>query len=122
MRRCRVLVVEDDTAFARLVAHWLRRLHYEVFCVTTLAAAINHVRTNDDLLCVLLDLRLPDITEDYDAIPALVNADTTLPIAVLSGRDDVAMTTITHLGARTYLHKNRATPESLATLIDTLRA
>ena len=119
MHPCRVLVVEDDTSFARLMAHWVRRLHYEVFCVTTLAAAINHVKTHDDLLCVLLDLRLPDVL-DYDAIPALVNADATLSIAILSGRDDVSVPTITQLGARSYLHKNRVSPESLAALIQAL--
>lgn len=116
----RLLVVEDDVAFARLLLHWLRRLHYEVFHVTDLPAAINHVRTNTDLLGVLLDLRLPS-AQDLEAIPALYAANPLLPLAVLSGRDDVSMTEITQLGARTYLHKNRVTPETLAALCTALR-
>ena len=116
MRRNRVLIVEDSPTWAMLVAHWVRSLSYEVFCVETLAAAISHVKTNDDLLCVFLDLGLPDVL-DYDAIPALVNADPHIPIVVLSGRDTVSLPTITAEGARMFLHKNRASPESIAQVL-----
>lgn len=113
----RVLVVEDDVAFEELLAYWLRMLGYEVFVATTLAAAVNHVKTNDDLLCILLDLRLPDTLHDYDALATLVETNPTLPIAVLSGRDDVSATTISQLGARLFLHKSRATATTIQALL-----
>ena len=55
----KIIVLEDDAIIRNNLEHYLRRKHYEVAAVSTLAAAQEYLnRDNFDL--VFLDVRLPD--------------------------------------------------------------
>ena len=57
----RLLIVEDDLAFATMMQTWLRKKGFEVDKVSSVGAAAKKVVEDDaDFSLVLSDLRLPD--------------------------------------------------------------
>ena len=57
----RLLIVEDDLAFATMMQTWLRKKGFEVDKVSSVGAAAKKVAEDDaDFSLVLSDLRLPD--------------------------------------------------------------
>jgi len=114
-----VLLVEDDTGYARLIAAALRRSrgrHYELVHVEYLSDALVEIkqRTFD---AVLLDLTLPD-ARGLETFTRLHRADPELPIVVLSGLDDeqVALSAVQN-GAQDYLVKGHTDTRALAQAI-----
>jgi len=114
-----VLLVEDDTGYARLIAAALRRSrgrHYELVHVEYLSDALVEIkqRTFD---AVLLDLTLPD-ARGLETFARLHRADPELPIVVLSGLDDeqVALSAVQN-GAQDYLVKGHTDTRALAQAI-----
>lgn len=114
-----LLVVEDNRDFRRLLVHWLTRQGYGVLESSTLAESLRLLGEHPEIAAIVLDLRLPD-TRDTEAIHRLSLAAPLVPIGVLTGRDDLAAVDIIHLGAKMFLHKNHATPESIQILAQTL--
>src|SRR5437762_10441682 len=102
----RVLLVEDEDAYARLLETMLGRdgpLTIERVC--TLSDAIK-VLAGDEIDAILLDLGLPDSAgiETVDRLHTLVGDR--IPIVVLTARDDDEIgVEAVHRGAQDYLVK-----------------
>jgi signal transduction histidine kinase len=105
----RILLVEDDAPYARLMRERLRdQLEVAIAGVSaSLAAAIGDAAAVDPQV-VLLDLALPD-SEGIATVDAFHAAHPRLPLVVLSGQDsvDVAVEAMRH-GAQDYLVKGPA--------------
>lgn len=104
----RVLLVEDDDAYARLVRELLRDQH-EVALVATASTLVDGIAAaqqhHPDV--VLLDLGLPD-SEGVATIAAFHQAHARVPIVVLSGLDSIAVTLdAMRFGAQEYLVKGQ---------------
>jgi phosphoserine phosphatase RsbU/P len=105
----RILLVEDDAAYIRLVRERLRgQAELEIVATAaTLAEAIGAVTASAPQV-VLLDLGLPD-SEGIATVDEFHAAHPRLPLVVLSGQDsiDVAVEAMRH-GAQEYLVKGLA--------------
>jgi signal transduction histidine kinase len=106
MSQIRVLLVEDDAAYARLIRERLRD-QSELAIVATadsVAAAVTAARSCAPQV-VVLDLGLHD-SEGVATVDAFNGAHPRLPLVVLSGQDsvDVALEAMRH-GAQEYLVK-----------------
>jgi len=98
-----LLIVDDDAQLLRALSITLRAFNYGVFTVATGVDALSHTARNKVDL-VLLDLGLPDM--DGTVVIRGLRGWTTVPILVLSGRDDpVARTHALDLGADDYITK-----------------
>ena len=100
----KILIVEDDEKFARVLSKQLKKNNYEVSHSTNLADFLD-VIIQEKFDLVLLDLGLPDSSglETYERISKVV-PDT--PIVVLTGLDDeeIAVGAVKK-GAQDYLVK-----------------
>lgn len=109
MTALRVLLVEDDPLYARVLRMTLQgsKVDYRIEVVETLEAALAAIPARP-LDVVLLDLGLPD-AEGLETVTAVRELAPRLPIVVLSGHDDVdtALETM-RLGAQEYLVKGQA--------------
>jgi CheY-like chemotaxis protein len=84
-----ILVVEDDPAWARILAHVLRQAGHMPVLALTGRAALEEVRTGPAL--ILLDLRLPDMPGEtvlrrLQSQPATAQ----IPVVVLTGHPEAA--------------------------------
>ena len=111
----RVLLVEDNPGYARLLTELLRDAgadHLKMVHVDRLAAAIERL-DRDSFDVMLLDLSLPDA----DGLDTLVRAHAhapKIPIVVLTGHDDEALAVrAVRSGAQDYLVKGRVDGELL---------
>lgn len=88
MAEIRILLIEDDPAFARLIERMLglSPVGFRVTVADRLTAALSELYKGHFNL-ILTDLNLPDIS-GLDTIDALRSAETSLPIIVLTGVDD----------------------------------
>ncbi len=83
-----VLIVEDDTDIAELIAHYVGRAGYQTERLSSGADAVGHVRrTSPDL--ILLDVMLPgqsgaDICRALRADPATA----AIPVIMVTARGD----------------------------------
>jgi signal transduction histidine kinase len=118
-----VLLVEDNPGDARLTREMLvdaghGRLH--VHHVVTLAEAVERLtQSGADAApdVVLLDLSLPD-SQGLEGVLRLQAVNPGLPIVVLSGLDDEALSfAAVHAGAQDYLIKGRGEGEVMARAI-----
>jgi signal transduction histidine kinase len=109
MAPIRVLLVEDDAPYARLMRERLRdQPELDIVATSeTLADAVAAARTAAPQV-VMLDLGLPD-SEGVATVDAFHAAHPRLPLVVLSGQDsvDVAVEAMRH-GAQEYLVKGHA--------------
>ncbi len=89
-RRKRLLVVEDETPIARVLALHLSSVGYEVEAVGTGNAAVTYA-AGHSIDLVLLDLRLPDM-DGYDVCKQLRKSHTSwdLPIVMVTALDQPA--------------------------------
>jgi two-component system KDP operon response regulator KdpE len=100
----RVLVVDDEPAILRFLRAGLSSQGYTVIEATTGQAALDQVRRKAADLAVL-DLGLPDI-DGLEVIRQLRGSGATLPIIVLSSREDEkAKVDALDLGADDYVTK-----------------
>ena len=106
-----VLYVEDDPAYASLVVEQLAEqpgLDVDVVVRDHLAPALELLGERDDIVCVLLDLNLPD-TRSLEGVERLTAELGGPPVVVLTGRDnDAAALTALRIGADDYLLKRHA--------------
>ncbi|MGC1187348.1 MAG: HAMP domain-containing protein [Candidatus Acidiferrales bacterium] len=113
-RRKRLLVVEDDPAEQLSITELLGYKDIDVQVAATGAEALESV-TREAFDCVVLDLRLPDMSgfdvlERFRETPALIN----LPVVVFTGKDlspeeDARL----HMLARSVVVKGVESPERL---------
>jgi serine phosphatase RsbU (regulator of sigma subunit) len=109
-----LLLVEDDRADAVLVEDLISDAvaDIEVVWVQSMAHAERELASaRPD--CVLLDLNLPDAS-GMDALDRIARRDSTVPIVVLTGRNDEFFgASAVAAGAQDYLVKGRVEPEML---------
>jgi diguanylate cyclase (GGDEF)-like protein/PAS domain S-box-containing protein len=111
----KILLVEDNTAYASLVTALLREDGRDVFDVvvaTTLADA--RAQLGETIFdAVVLDLLLPDSSE-LATLDGVVEAAPDVPVIVLTGSDDEdAAVTAVRRGAQDYLSKDGLSAEGL---------
>lgn len=114
----RLLMIEDDDAFAAAVEGILARsaVPFEVERRGTLAAGMERMVDNC-LDAVLLDLNLAD-SAGPDTVRSVRSRFPALPIIVLTGLDDpAAEAEAFRAGAQEYLPKDRITPIALCRLV-----
>lgn len=115
----RILVVEDEPAFAAVARFHLRRAGYAAVLAADGAAALAAARRAPPDL-VLLDLGLPD--GDGREVCRRLRARSPAPIVVVSARGGLAdKVALLEQGADDYLAKPIAWPELLARIAATLR-
>ena len=114
-----ILVIDDESRFARALSISLRARGYEVVVATTGEdGLIEAARAHPDV--VVLDLGLPDI-DGLDVLRAL-RAWTAVPVIVLSARDqDGTKVEALDIGADDYVTKPFSMDELLARIRATLR-
>lgn len=109
-----LLLVEDDRADAVLVEDLISAAvaDIEVVWAQSMAHAERELASaRPD--CVLLDLNLPDAS-GMDALDRIAKRDSTVPIVVLTGRNDEFFgASAVAAGAQDYLVKGRVEPEML---------
>lgn len=98
----RVMLVDDDDEFRRVMSSELARRGYAVSSVASGAAALAQASEAD---VIVLDLRLPD-TDGIDVLKKLRSADVSAGVLVLTGHGtiDTAIQAV-RLGAYDYLEK-----------------
>ena len=98
----RVLLVDDDDDFRRVMSGELSRRGYAVISVASGAAAVAHAADAD---VVVLDLRLPDM-DGIEVLAKLCSSDVPARVLVLTGHGtiDTAIQAV-RLGAYDYLEK-----------------
>jgi diguanylate cyclase (GGDEF)-like protein len=111
----RMLVVEDDPAYAAFVATLVESIEFircDVEHVQTLGRAVAFLR-NAIFNVVLLDLGLGD-AQGLEALNAVVATVPDVPVIILSGEDDLALSVrAVKNGAQDYLLKSQVTPGAL---------
>jgi diguanylate cyclase (GGDEF)-like protein len=116
----RILLVEDDPAYAELTRAMLRTTSassVELDHTTSVHAAINKLTGGGSYDIVLLDLGLPD-AQELEALNSLVGAAPDLPLVILTGMEsEVLALQAVKGGAQDYLIKGQATPELLVRAI-----
>jgi two-component system KDP operon response regulator KdpE len=118
-RRANVLVVDDEPAIRRLLRTSLTAQGYDVIEAATGRDALTAIARNTPDL-VILDLGLPDLN-GVDVIRA-VRTDSTVPIIVLSVRDDErGKVEALDLGADDYVTKPFGVEELVARIRTALR-
>jgi DNA-binding NtrC family response regulator len=103
-KNTRVLLVDDDTTFRRVMATELTRRGYKVVAVACGSEALDQApRVDPDV--TLLDLHLPDM-DGIEVLQRLQEWNASLAVVVLTGHGtiDTAIKAI-RLGARDYLEK-----------------
>lgn len=109
-----VLVVDDEEPIRNALRRFLTQERYEVHTAATAAEALEAVRTQP-IGCVLLDIRLPDMS-GTDLVPQLLEHDPSIAIVMLSGVGDAETASLClQRGATDYLVKPMD-------LVDLLRA
>ncbi|MCA1702616.1 MAG: EAL domain-containing protein [Actinobacteria bacterium] len=104
----RILLVEDNPADAFLVNELLSQLRFEGFEIThrtNLGSALA-VMASEEVVCVLLDLGLPD-GSGLSVVEKVLEARPEVPVVVLTGLSDESIATrAVHRGAQDYLVKH----------------
>jgi diguanylate cyclase (GGDEF)-like protein len=111
----RILVIEDDAAYAAFVTTMLQNgefVRFDVRHVQTLALAIACLSDNP-FDVVLLDLGLGD-ARGLEGLNAVVAAVPDVPVIILSGEDNLELSlSAVKSGAQDYLLKSQVTPGAL---------
>jgi CheY-like chemotaxis protein len=79
----RILIVEDDPDQRFLTAAMLRLLGYEAVEAHSAQAALDQLSTDDQIMAVLTDIRLPQV-DGSELVRRIRHLYPTLPIGVIS--------------------------------------
>jgi CheY-like chemotaxis protein len=113
-RRKRLLIVEDNAAEQMSIKELLGHNDIEIVTTGTGAGALSMLRENP-CDCVVLDLRLPDMT-GFEVLDSIRNDDTlsNVPVVVFTGRElSVEEDAELHTMARSIVVKGVESPERL---------
>jgi two-component system KDP operon response regulator KdpE len=117
----RILVADDEPAIRRILGTILTAQGYEVAEIADGNSALRVAKNAPSSDLLLLDLTLPDI-DGLEIIKMLRASGASLPIVVLSNRDDeAAKVTALDLGADDYVTKPFGAPELLARIRASIR-
>lgn len=115
----RVLVIDDEPAIRKLLRMGLATQGHQVLEASNARSALQHLATDPDL--VVLDLGLPDM-EGLDLLREMRERNDTIPIVVLTSRDDeAAKVQALDAGADDYVTKPFGMNEFLARIRAALR-
>jgi ActR/RegA family two-component response regulator len=113
----KILIVEDDEKFARVLSKQLEKNNYEVFHCGSLSDFLKTVKERKFDL-ILLDLGLPDSSglETYEKVSGVLS---NIPIVVLTGLDDeeIAISAVKK-GAQDYLVKGEVDNRTILHSLD----
>ena len=100
----KLLIVEDDIAFARILEAFLKKKEYEVASTSTLKDASKYIQKQSfDLF--LLDYRLPDGT-GLDLLQEVRESNPGAPVIIMTGFHDVrTVVKAMKMGASDYITK-----------------
>ena len=87
----RVHVVDDDASFRIAIERRLKNAGYEVVTYPSAQHFLDRMPSEDELGCVLLDVRIPGLSGP-ELQRRLSELGSTLPIVVLTGRPDIPIT------------------------------
>ncbi len=119
MKQRKILIIEDDTELADVIARKLENAGFTIFSTTDGLEGVRLV-DSEELDLILLDLTLPDV----DGIDVLrhLRQRTALPIVIISGRTEEAERVVgLELGADDYMAKPFGLNELLARVRVVLR-
>lgn len=109
----KILIIEDDTSFARMLQKFLARNSYDVVLSHTGLDGEKQLKEHDFQL-VITDLRLPD----YDGIKLVSNLNGEIPVIVMTGYAEVSTAVkAMKMGAYDYISKP-FTPDQMLLVID----
>jgi len=115
----RILFVEDDPGYARLIREMLKEYNRAVFDsthVTKIAGALKHLKA-ETFDVILLDLNLPD-SRGFGTFDKVREASPSIPIIVLTGMSDLELGMMAvQKGAQDYLGKGEVEGNLLARTI-----
>ena len=117
MEKSLILVTDDEKPIRDIISYQLQKEQYDVLTAKNGQEALNLIKSNPvDLL--ILDLMMPDM-DGYDVIR---NAPKSLPIIVVSAKDDeISKIVALEMGADDYLPKPFSKIELLARIHACLR-
>jgi two-component system nitrogen regulation response regulator NtrX len=116
--RPRILIIEDNSQWARLLARQLEDL-YEPIIANTGEKGLRILK-RDNPNCTILDLGLPDYKdeEDLPLLRILLNRYPETPVVILTGRDDTSLAVkAARLGAFDYISKKQMDSDKFLTTI-----
>jgi FixJ family two-component response regulator len=100
-----VHVVDDDASFRTAVERRLKKAGYEVATYASAQHLLDHLPSESELGCILLDVRIPGLSGP-ELQGRLSQLGSTLPIVFLTGHPDVPTTVRTiKAGAEDFLTK-----------------
>lgn len=115
--KARILVIEDNPVYARMLSNWLRPLGYGTVVAASAYSARKAITEDGSIACVLADIRLPD-GDGVDILEWMRGKNMDVPYVVMTQNEDVASAVrAMKLGAKDYLPK-KMLDESL--LLDTI--
>ena len=109
----RVHVVDDDASFQTAIERRLKKAGYEVVTYPSAQHFLNHMPSEGETGCILLDVRMPGLSGP-ELQSYLIELGSTLPIVFLTGYADVPTTVQTiKAGAEDFLTKPVTSDELL---------
>lgn len=112
-QQARVLVIDDDDDVREILSARLRRVGLEVVTASNGIAGLEAVARYRPT-CVLLDLMMPYM-DGFGFLAALRGRhDATVPVYVVTQRDDVDQNTLRSLGAQGLVTKTQALERTFA--------
>ncbi len=106
MSGTRVLVVDDEEDYLRLMAGHLRKRGYEVETATGGKSALDHLRTTEPFAVLVTDLMMPGV-DGYELLRRARTQDPFIEVVVISGVGSLesAISSMRENGAYDYLTK-----------------
>ena len=100
-----VHIVDDDASFRTAMERRLRNAGYEIATYASAQDLLDHLPNDSVLGCILLDVRLPDLS-GLELQERLRELGSTLPIIFLTGHADIPITVLAiRAGAEDFLTK-----------------
>ncbi len=120
MKRSKIVVVDDNRNFLRVVSYQLRDLGFEVFETVSAEEAISQVQEESPSL-VITDLRMPEM-DGLELLDRLLVLDPGLPVIVLTAHGTIEQAVeATRKGAFDFLTKPFEVAELKQTIAGALR-
>lgn len=115
----RILVVEDDRTFGRIIEGFLRKQGFDVVIRTNGRDGVQAI--DSSIAAVLLDYRLPD-QNGIEILPQIQALQADLPVIIMTGFSDIRTAVAAmKLGAREYITKPINPDELLQIIHDVTR-